>query len=216
MRRTRLIGIIGGMFSSCLATTVPVYAASTESEMIRETISATCSSHDDPSIDQIKRQIDYAYISIPQIPPEDARYFDKEFDAANKVLDPDARGRRLRALEARRLYQAWWLHKQIEDLREAVKNILTPKEPYLYATGLYKDPEVGRLARAMRAYSLLMNYSESVLSFASAEDRYPERERLVTVKQYSKIYTDSLDIPFELMTYMECKLARIAGKDEAK
>jgi hypothetical protein len=96
-----------------VATTVPVLAFAVNEKTVDE-----CNSK---YVDQMTSDLDALEALVPNVPPEEANYLEKEYSAA--ILSEP--GKRVYQIEHRTLFAAWNLHNAFNDVREHPVNAAT-------------------------------------------------------------------------------------------
>ncbi|MBN3770720.1 hypothetical protein [Burkholderia sp. Se-20378] len=177
---------------------------------------------DDASLKNVIGQLDYADQVLPNIPPEEDRYLTAESAAAKKVYDEELRknnwktplqgqgNMRYGALEARPLYAAWNLRKELVEAKGKITEILKP-EPVPVLVTYRKNPEAEKLERATRALLSITTYSLRMQDFLTRQNLAPNNA-MITSDQWTRLYSGALTLNSDLGYYMSCKLAKIMGR----
>ncbi|MFC0398590.1 hypothetical protein [Paraburkholderia rhizosphaerae] len=179
-----------------------------------------CQFWDDSSLEKMTAQLDYADQVLPNIPPEEDRYLTAESSAAKKVYEDELKkndwkepvqgqgNMRYAALEARPLYTVWGVRKDLVEARQAIDGILKP------GSGLViyrKNPDAEKLQRALRALYPADRYALHMQELLTKQT-LTSNNRMITSEQYSRLYGGALTLTTNLGYYMDCKLAKIMGR----
>lgn len=181
-----------------------------------------CKFSDDEQIgSKLMSTLDYANQVLPNIPPEEERYLKAESDAAQKVYRQEMEQnnwksqvggqgqRRFGALAQRPLYDVWELRNRLAELRAEFENILQASND---GAGLAyrKVPEAAKLSRATHSLLALNSYTLTLGQFLAKQER--GRFQVISSEQYDRLYSGALMLPVNLHNYMDCKLARVVGR----
>jgi hypothetical protein len=167
--------------------------------------------------------IQYIDEALPQIPPEEERYFKREYaalmgpmswsgDAATKAVF----AQRFDELQKRRLFYVWQVRKELPQVAfevEAVERPALEFEAFMEGkfkgappSNAYADERANRLNRALRASSAL---SDLAIRMADLLDRNSIKP-LFSGQQFQILAFRTGMLVSNMNQYAECQLAKVA------
>lgn len=153
------------------------------------------------SAERIKEELKRIDAHVPNIPPDEEKYFRKEYETImnSSSLSRAIRGERYAELQQRKLFHAWRLREQFAPLQLKLNDLFNEKQT---SRGKYKSVPANQLAQAIDLFSDVIRFKEETVEYI---DRDPENR----AANFAAIGLGVSFIGSSLEEFMQCKLAQI-------
>jgi hypothetical protein len=154
---------------------------------------------------------------LPNVPPEESSYLDREDRSINtlKKTDQPAAQARFSGLVRRRLYWAWKARRELADAMISVDYITGAHRKHdPPGSGLVLPPYMGywrkgpdTLATMINAIQYMNFAAGNLREFLMSEDY--RQDKLLTAQETQRIWMDLFSLDDDLRVAMQCQLAHI-------
>lgn len=172
------------------------------------------------------QSLEYIGQSLPNVPPEEANYYEAESDGIDKSYgneqlhksSHDATDRRYAALSSRRLYYVWKVRKKLSEVMIGIQSIVNPEVgqrafmdgKYSHAIlSTFQKEDANRLERTIEMVSPLSDLKEQIRELVVREQY--QRVPLFTNEQFAQLSGILILATGDLGRFMGCKLAKTAA-----
>lgn len=169
-----------------------------------------CQIYDDTGINSMQAILNHADDVLPNVPPEESQFFSAETESLTRITDENVVNSRYATLETRTFYHVWKLKKDILKVRAALKNVSGADKTTAW-TVYKKSQEAEKLRLAIDASRAIDSYVRDYTEFLTVQT-YAPKALPITSKEYTNMYGGILTLQGDITDYMDCKLAKIMGR----